>query len=85
MVDRKRPPIVVWIIPVFVGLAGFYRVTQSPSFELYRAVDIVQFLGSGLCFGAAMTGVIFMLLRWRPYRVWLTMLPNSTSKDRSDI
>jgi hypothetical protein len=34
---------------------------QSPSFEIYRAVDIVQLLGSGMCFGAAMVGVIFML------------------------
>ena len=59
--NRKRPPIVVWIIPVLIGLAGFYRVAQSPSFEMYRAVDIVQLLGSGVCFGAAMAGVIFML------------------------
>ncbi|MGA7237575.1 MAG: hypothetical protein WBY44_17960 [Bryobacteraceae bacterium] len=54
MVDRKRPPIVVWIIPLFVGLAGFYRVTQSPSFELYRVVDIVQILGCGMCFDSVM-------------------------------
>ena len=66
MADRKRPPIVVFIIPLMVGLAGFYRVTQSPSFELYRTVDIVQLLGSGVCFGAAMTGVIFLLRRSRP-------------------
>jgi hypothetical protein len=66
MADRKRPPIVVWIIPLLVGFAGFYRVTESPSYELYRAVDIVQLLGSGACFGAAMVGVIFMLRRDRP-------------------
>jgi hypothetical protein len=61
MVDRKRPPIVVWMIPSLIGLAGFYRVTQSPHFELYRAVDIVQLMGSGVCFGATMVGAIFML------------------------
>ena len=61
MVHRKRPPIVVWIVPLLIGLAGFYRVTQSRSFDLYRAVDIVQFLGSGVCFGATMVGVIFMV------------------------
>ena len=65
MVDRKRPPVVVWLIPLVVGLAGFYRVTQSPNFEMYRAVDVVQLLGSGVCFGAAMVGVIFMLRRPR--------------------
>jgi hypothetical protein len=61
MVDRKRPPIVVWLIPLGIGLAGFYRVTQSPHFEMYRVVDVVQLLGSGVCFGATMVGVIFML------------------------
>jgi len=61
MVDRKRPPLAVWIIPLPAGFAGFYRVTQSPNFEMYRAVDIVQLLGCGVCFGAAMVGVIFML------------------------
>jgi hypothetical protein len=66
MVDRRRPPIVVWIVPLLIGLAGFYRVTQSPMFKLYRAVDIVQRLGSGMCFGATMVGVIFMLRGVRP-------------------
>jgi len=66
MVDRKRPPIVIWFIPLLIGFVGFYRVTQSPSFDMYRAVDIVQLLGSGVCFGAAMVGVIFMLRGARP-------------------
>ena len=61
MVDRKRRPVVVWIIPLLVGFAGFYRAMQSPNFEMYRAVDIVQLLGCGVCFGAAMLGVIFIL------------------------
>ena len=61
MVDGKRAPVVIWLIPVLIGVAGFHRVTQSPGFALYRAVDVVQLLGSGVCFGAAMVGVIFML------------------------
>ena len=61
MADRKRP-FAIWIIPLVVGLAGFYRVTQSPNFEIYRTVDVVQLLGSGVCFGAVMVGVIFLLL-----------------------
>lgn len=35
-----------------------YRVIQSPNYEMYRAVDVVQLVGSGVCFGAAMVGVI---------------------------
>jgi hypothetical protein len=66
MVDRKRLPIVVFIIPLIVGLAGFSRVTHSPSFESYRTVDIVQLLGSGVCFGVAMVGVILLIRGPRP-------------------
>jgi len=61
MPDRKRPLIVMWIVPLMIGLVGFNRVTHSPNYAMYRAVDIVQLLGSGVCFGAAMVGVIFML------------------------
>jgi len=60
MFDRKRSPIVVWIVPTAVGLAGLSRVMQSPNFALYRTVDVVQLLGSGVCFGVTMVGVIFM-------------------------
>jgi len=61
MVGRKRPRIAAWIIPLLIGLIGYYRVTQSPKFEMYRAVDVVQLVGSGVCFGAVIVGVIFML------------------------
>ena len=63
MTDRKRPPVLIWLIPLLAAMAGFYRVTQSPSFEMYRTVDIVQLLGSGVCFGAAMVGLIASILR----------------------
>ena len=61
--DRKRPPVVIWIIPLMIGLAGFSRVAQSPSFEMYRTVDIVQLLGSGACCGAVMVGVPLSIFR----------------------
>jgi len=59
--DRKRGPVVLWIVPLMVGLAGFYRVAQSPNFAAYRTVDVVQLLGSGACVGAAFVGVVLML------------------------
>ena len=65
MADRKRPPVVAWLIPLFIGLLGLYRVMQSPQFESYRTVDVVQLLGSGACIGAAMVGLIVWLLRPR--------------------
>ncbi len=63
--NRKRPLVVVFIIPLLIGLLGFSRVSQSPQFESYRTVDVIQLLVSGACFGAALTGLMFTLLRPR--------------------
>lgn len=60
MENRKRTTIVNWLLPVVIGCAGFYRVTRAPYFGIYRALDLVQLLGSGVCFGAALVGMIFM-------------------------
>ena len=64
MADRKRPQIAVLIVPVIlviVGMAGLNRVMQSSNFATYRTVDVVQFLGSGVCFGVAMVLIITIL------------------------
>lgn len=63
MADRRRPPVVLFIIPMLLGVVGFVNVTQRPQFESYRAVDVVQLTGSGACFGAAIVGLFVMLLR----------------------
>lgn len=65
MSNRKRPPFVVFIIPLVIGLLGFSRVSQSAQFESYRTVDVIQLLVSGACFGAALTGFMVSLLRPR--------------------
>jgi hypothetical protein len=66
MAEHKRPSIYVWITPLLLGFVGFGRVAQSPSFAMYRAVDIVQLIACGVCFGAAMVGVIFTIRGRRP-------------------
>lgn len=59
--DRRRRPVVVWLIPVMAAMIGLSRVMSSAAFQTYRTVDVVQLIGSGFCFGAAFTGVILML------------------------
>jgi hypothetical protein len=61
MVDRKGPPIAGLLVLIAVGVIGIYRVEHSPRFEMYSTVDVVQLLASGVCFGAALAGVILML------------------------
>ena len=64
MDDRKRPLLAVLILPailVIVGFGGLIRVMHSPNFAIYRTVDVVQLLGSGVCFGVAMVLIIIVL------------------------
>jgi len=64
MADRKRPLIAVLIMPlilVITGFAGLNRVMQNPSFAVYRTVDVIQLLGSGMCFGVALVLIIIVL------------------------
>jgi hypothetical protein len=50
------------LIPVLVGSTGLIHLMTQPRFESFRAVDVVQLTGSGVCFGVAMTA-LFALLR----------------------
>lgn len=62
---RKRPLVGAFIIPLLIGLLGFYRVTQSPQFESYRTMDVMQLLVSGAGFGAALVLLMVSILRPR--------------------
>ncbi len=48
-------------MPLLIGVVGLVRVMDSPHFGVYRTVDVVQLLGSGVCFGAAIVGVAMMI------------------------
>jgi hypothetical protein len=65
MFNRKRPLAGAFIIPLVLGLLGFFRVTQSPQFESYRTIDVAQLVVSGACFGGALVLLMFTILRPR--------------------
>jgi len=45
-------------VPFFVGLIGFMTLTRNPRFAAFHAVDVVQLLASGMCFGVALTAAL---------------------------
>ena len=62
--DREQPR---WnrrrFIPLFIF--GIFAIDMIPqTIELYRAVDVVQLTGSGVCFGVAL-GLAGMMIRLR--------------------
>ena len=43
---------------IFAALMAFWVPAHGPSFDTYRPVDIVGFMASGLCIGAALSRVL---------------------------
>lgn len=63
---RRRPYVVSILIPLIIGVVGLNTVMQRPRFAAYQAVDVVQLLGSGLCFGVALAAFAFWLKNRNP-------------------
>ena len=41
-------------IVLIIGLIGLTTITRNPRFETFHAVDVLQLLASGMCFGVAL-------------------------------
>ncbi len=50
-----------FLIPMVIGLIGFYQLTQRPRFSAFHTVDVFQLLASGICFGVALAGLVASL------------------------
>ena len=62
---RNRRQVVSGVfVLVSVGLIGLYNVASKPRFETFHAVDVVQLIATGMCFGAAL-GMLVMFFRGR--------------------
>ncbi len=61
--NRKRPPLVMCIFPLLIGLAMLSRVMVSPQFESYRTMHVVQLIVAGAGFGVAWTILMFAIVR----------------------
>jgi hypothetical protein len=59
----NRPRTAVFI-GVSFGAIGLLSMAARARFEAIRAVDGVQLIGAGMCFGVALVGIV-MILRKR--------------------
>lgn len=66
MLKRKPQTIaMVILIPLLAGVPGLVHLMSEPRFDTIRTVDVVQLLGSGMCFGVALTAIFALLLNKR--------------------
>jgi hypothetical protein len=43
---------------VLAGVLGIFELIERPRFQSYHAVDVVQLVASGMCFGAALVLIV---------------------------
>ena len=57
--DRpRRRRFAMAVIPAVIGLSGLLTVISRPRFQMYRTVDVLELVASGLCFGIAFIGLV---------------------------
>jgi hypothetical protein len=60
MSDRRRQLGMSVVLAVF-GLGSLFSMFGRPGFAAIRTVDVVQLIGTGMCFGAAIVALVTFL------------------------
>jgi hypothetical protein len=51
---RSRRQLAPFWVPLLLGLLSFFSMVSKPRFATFHPVDVVQLLGTGMCFGVAL-------------------------------
>ena len=60
MEQRRHPSFGAIVIPVIIGITAIFTVSSRPRFASYHAVDVLELVAAGACFGVAL---VWLLLR----------------------
>ena len=60
VIAMKRPGTGA-IVAVLFGAVSLMNMALNRRLEAFRAVDVVQLIGTGMCFGAALVGIVTIL------------------------
>jgi predicted RND superfamily exporter protein len=58
MAEKSKRLWAAVVMPVVIGLVGFFSLTQRPRFQAFHTVDVLQLLGTGMCFGIALAALL---------------------------
>lgn len=59
MSNRRR--LAPFLVPLLFGLVSLFNIVGNPRFATFRAVDVVQLIATGMCFGAALASLVMIL------------------------
>ena len=59
VIAMKRPGTA--IVAVLFGAVNLMNMALNRRLEAFRAADVVQLIGTGMCFGAALVGIVTIL------------------------
>jgi hypothetical protein len=65
MINRKPLGSGIFVL-ILIGSIGLMNLMHQPRFETYRTVDVVQLLGSGMCYGVALVALLMLIRGPRP-------------------
>ncbi|MGB6877778.1 MAG: hypothetical protein WBD87_17275 [Candidatus Acidiferrales bacterium] len=61
MARRTRTLWVSILVLIVIGSVGFLNLSQRPRFQAFHPVDVLQLLATGMCYGAALAGILALL------------------------
>lgn len=62
MARQTRARVVSIIVLIIIGSVGFVNMQAKDRYKLFRSADVLQLIGTGMCYGVALAG-IFELVR----------------------
>lgn len=58
MAIRARTTSASILILIVIGSIGLFELMQRLRFQAFHAVDVLQLLATGMCYGVALAGII---------------------------
>ena len=49
------------VVPLIIGIVGLVTLMEKPRFAAFHSVDVLQLVGSGMCFGVALAALIALI------------------------
>ncbi|MGC1106539.1 MAG: hypothetical protein WA876_08370 [Candidatus Acidiferrales bacterium] len=61
MARQTRTLLTSILVLIVIGSVGILNLSQRPRFQAFHAVDVLQLLATGMCYGVALAGILALL------------------------